>query len=76
MQHDNGCRYTAEYYKKHKNITKRIFSLKLNLQLWSRRNLMLYGQMIIAKTFGLSQLTFAFQYYYIMQKDINLIEKI
>jgi exonuclease III len=58
------------------NITDRIDKLKANLKMWSRRNLSMNGRMIIAKTFGLSQLTFAFQYYRIDDKDLKRIEKI
>jgi exonuclease III len=58
------------------NITDRIDKLRANLKMWSRRNLSMNGRMIIAKTFGLSQLTFAFQYYQIEVKDLKRIEKI
>jgi len=58
------------------NITNRIDKLRANLKMWSRRNLSMNGRMIIAKTFGLSQLTFAFQYYQIDPKDLKRVEKI
>jgi len=57
------------------NITDKIDKLVANLKIWSKRNLTMNGRMIIAKTYGLSQLTFAFQYYYIEPKDLSKIEK-
>jgi len=69
MSLDTGIEYK-------KNITERIDKLTLNLKNWSKRCLSMNGRMIIAKTYGLSQLTYAFQFYRVEIKDLKQIEKI
>jgi len=57
------------------NVTSKIEQLKRNLQKWSHRSLSFNGRMIVAKTFGVSQIVYALQSYAINTKDLKVIEK-
>ena len=56
------------------NVTSKIEQLKRNLQKWSHRSLSFNGRMIVAKTFGVSQIVYALQSYAINAKDLKEIE--
>jgi len=57
------------------NVTSKIELLKRNLQQWSHRSLSLNGRMIVAKTFGVSQIVYALQSHAINPNDLKAIEK-
>ena len=53
--------YKIEASKIQQNWTEQINAIKLSAQRWSRRNLSLYGKVIIAKTFLLSKIYYVIQ---------------
>ena len=58
------------------NVTSKIASLRTLLLNWSKRNLSIYGKMLIVKCHALSQLTFVNQFQNISTSDIKQIESI
>ncbi len=58
------------------NVVERIQKLEKQLNIWRQRNLTLEGKILIAKTFGLSQLIFAMQSTIIKQVDLKRIDDI
>jgi len=56
------------------NIKARIDKLQRQLNIWKQRNLTLEGKILIVKTFGLSQLTYALQSTYIKKEDLKAVD--
>jgi hypothetical protein len=58
------------------NIMEKINKLEGQLKKWMCRNLTLEGKILIAKTFGLSQLIYNLQCHHILKEDIILVERL
>jgi hypothetical protein len=58
------------------NIQRRITKMERNYVLWSTRNLTLNGRIMIAKTFGISQIIYAAATVAISHRDIRTIERL
>jgi hypothetical protein len=68
------CTDKNEEYEE--NIMEKIERLEGQLKRWMCRNLTLEGKILIVKTFGLSQLIYNLQCYQILEKEINLVERL
>jgi hypothetical protein len=58
------------------NIIKRIDKMERQLNIWRQRNLTLQGKVLLAKTFGLSQIIYQAQSTCIKKAEIKNIEKV
>jgi exonuclease III len=58
-----------------RNINEKIVKLERQLDIWRQRNLTLEGKILIVKTFGLSQITYALQSTEIKEEEIKRIDK-
>ena len=58
------------------NVSQKIANLRSILLNWSKRNLSIYGKMLIIKCHALSQLTFVNQFQNITKSDIKMIESL
>ena len=54
------------------NVRKAIERMESKFQAWSMRSLSILGKILIAKTFGISQLTFLMQLIVLTKRDIKL----
>ncbi len=58
------------------NVKEKIIKLERQLNIWRQRNLTLQGKILIAKTFGISQLIYRMQSTSIKENDLIKIEEI
>jgi hypothetical protein len=58
------------------NITEKIIKLERQLNIWRQRNLSLEGKILVAKTYGISQILYSIQATIIKDEDVKRIENI